>query len=42
MSYGSCQEILTNDFGMSRIAAKFGHRFLTDEQKRNRKNSKTV
>jgi len=35
--YGSCQEILTKELGMSRIAAKFVPRLLTDEQKQNRK-----
>lgn len=37
ISYGSCQEILTKELGMSRIAAKFVPRLLTDEQKQNRK-----
>ena len=37
ISYGSCQEILTNESGMSRVAAKFVPRLLTDEQKQNRK-----
>ncbi|XP_008180994.1 daple-like protein [Acyrthosiphon pisum] len=35
ITYGLCQEILTNDLGMSRIAAKFVPLFLTDEQKQN-------
>lgn len=35
--YGSCQEILTKELGISRIAAKIVHRLLTDEQKQNRK-----
>jgi len=36
ISYSSYQDILTNDLDMSRIAAKFITRFLTDEQKQNR------
>jgi len=37
ISYGWCQEILTKELSMSRIAAKFVPRLLTDEQKQNRK-----
>jgi len=33
ISYGSCQEILTKELGMSRIAAKFVPHLLTNEQK---------
>jgi len=32
MSYGSCQEILTKVLGMSRIAAKFVPRLLTNKK----------
>jgi len=35
ISYGSCQEILFKELGMSRIAAKFVYHLLTDEQKQN-------
>ena len=42
ISYDSCQEILTKELGMSRIAAKFVPRLLTDEQKQNRKTIKPL
>ena len=37
ISFGSCQNILTEHLGMRRIAAKFVPRLLTQEQKDNRR-----
>jgi hypothetical protein len=38
ISYGVCQEILTQNFNMRHIAAKFVPRYLTNDQKQPRVN----
>jgi hypothetical protein len=38
ISYGVCQEILTENLNMRHIAAKFVPRFLTNDQKQQRVN----
>jgi hypothetical protein len=38
ISYGVCQEILTGNFNMRRITAKFVPRLLTSDQKQRRVN----
>jgi len=38
VGYGTCQQVLTEELGMHRIAAKFVPRILTADQKQQRVN----
>jgi len=38
IGYGTCQQVLLEELGMHRVAAKFVPRILTDDQKQQRAN----
>jgi hypothetical protein len=41
IGYGTCQQVLTKEFGMHRVADKFVPRILTAHQKQQRSNNCT-